>query len=146
MVLRKKFPFWIIPILILFFLFEGFTRSARALTTDEEKKLGKRIILEMEKRVEWVRDLTLQAFLERLGHSLVAQVGSTPFEFKFYLINAPDPNAFAIPGGYIFLTTGLIVLAENEHEVAGVISHEIAHVKERHVAKMIEKSKTLDII
>jgi predicted Zn-dependent protease len=145
MVLRKKFPFWIIPILILFFLFEGFTRSARALTTDEEKKLGKRIILEMEKRVEWVRDLTLQAFLERLGHSLVAQVGPTPFEFKFYLINAPDPNAFAIPGGYIFVTTGLIVLAENEHEIAGVLSHEISHVTARHISQLIEKSKAINI-
>jgi predicted Zn-dependent protease len=145
MVLRKKFPFWIIPILILCFLFEGFTRSARALTTDEEKKLGKRIILEMEKRVEWVRDLTLQAFLERLGHSLVAQVGPTPFEFKFYLINAPDPNAFAIPGGYIFVTTGLIVLAENEHEIAGVLSHEISHVTARHISQLIEKSKAINI-
>src|SRR4030042_4330182 len=145
MVLRKKFPFWIIPILILFFLFEGFTRSARALTTDEEKKLGKRIILEMEKRVEWVRDLTLQAFLERLGHSLVAQVGPTPFEFKFYLINAPDPNAFAIPGGYIFVTTGLIVLAENEHEIAGVLSHEISHVTARHISQLIEKSRAINI-
>jgi len=145
MVLRKKFLFWIIPILILFFLFEGFTRSARALTTDEEKKLGKRIILEMEKRVEWVRDLTLQAFLERLGHSLVAQVGPTPFEFKFYLINALDPNAFAIPGGYIFVTTGLIVLAENEHEIAGVLSHEISHVTARHISQLIEKSKAINI-
>ena len=145
MVLRKKFTFWIIPILILFFLFEGFTRGAWALTTEEEKKLGKRILLEMEKRVEWVRDLTLQNFLERLGHSLVAQIGPTPFEFKFYLINASDPNAFAIPGGYIFLTTGLIVLAENEHEVAGVLSHEISHVTARHIAQMIERSKRINI-
>jgi predicted Zn-dependent protease len=99
----------------------------------------------MEKRVEWVRDLTLQTFLERLGHSLVAQIGPTPFEFKFYLINAPDPNAFAIPGGYIFVTTGLIVLAENEHEIAGVLSHEISHVTGRHIAQMIERSKRINI-
>jgi len=145
MVLRKKFSHWIIPLLILFFLFEGFGRDALALTTEEEKKLGKRILLEMEKKVEWVRDLTLQTFLERLGYTLVAQVGPTPFEFKFYLINAPDPNAFAIPGGYIFVTTGLIVLAENEHEVAAVLSHEIAHVTQRHVAQMIERSKRLNI-
>jgi len=145
MVLRKKFTFWIIPILIIFFLFEGYSRGAWALTTEEEKKLGKRILLEMEKRVEWVRDLTLQTYLERLGQSLLPQVGSTPFEFKFYLINAPDPNAFAIPGGYIFLTTGLIVLAENEHEVAGVLSHEISHVTARHIAQMIDRSKRINI-
>jgi predicted Zn-dependent protease len=145
MVLRKKFPFWIIPILILFFLFEGFTRSARALTTDEEKKLGKRIILEMENKVDFVRDLNLQTFIEKVGYSLVAQVGPTPFEFKFYLINAPDPNAFAIPGGYIFVTTGLIVLAENEQEIAGVLGHEISHVTARHISQLIEKSKAINI-
>jgi predicted Zn-dependent protease len=72
-------------------------------------------------------------------------VGPNPFEYKFYVINALDPNAFAIPGGYIFVTTGLVVLAENEQEVAGVLSHEIAHVTQRHVAKMIERSKRLNL-
>jgi len=75
-----------------------------------------------------MRDLTVQAFIERLGYSILDQVGPTPFEFKFYVVNGLDPNAFAIPGGYIFVTTGLLVLAENEQEVAGVLSHEIAHV------------------
>jgi predicted Zn-dependent protease len=56
-----------------------------------------------------------------------------------------DPNAFAIPGGYIFVTTGLLVLAENEQEVAGVLSHEIAHVTQRHISLMIERSTRLNI-
>jgi predicted Zn-dependent protease len=99
----------------------------------------------MEKKVEFVRDLALQTFLDKMGQSLVAQIGSTPFEFKFYLINAQDPNAFAIPGGYIFVTTGLLVLAENEQEIAGVLSHEISHVTARHIAQLIEKSKRLNI-
>lgn len=141
---QKKSPFWIICI-ILFLLFGSFPRGARALTADEEKKLGEKILLEMEKRAELVRDLTLQTFIDRVGHSLVAQVGPTPFEYKFYLVNALDPNAYAIPGGHIFLTTGLIVLADNEHEVAGVVSHEISHVTARHIALMIERSKRLSI-
>ncbi len=145
MVLQKKNSYWIILLLITTFLFEGFIRGAWALTVEEEKKLGKRVFLEMEKRAERVRDLTLQTYLEKLGNSLVSHVGSTPFEFKFYLINAPDPNAFAIPGGYIFVTTGLIVLAENEDEVAGVLSHEISHVTARHIAQMIERSKRINI-
>lgn len=115
------------------------------MTTEEEKKLGKKIILEMEKKVDWVRDLTLQTFINRVGHSLVAQAGPTPFEFKFYLINGTDPNAYAIPGGHIILTTGLLVSTENEQEVAGVISHEIAHVMARHVVQIIERSKRLNI-
>ncbi|MEW6374462.1 MAG: M48 family metalloprotease [Thermodesulfobacteriota bacterium] len=142
---RRTFFILTIPLLLFFFVFGSFTRGAWAMTTEEEKKLGKKIFLEMEGKVGVVRDLTLQAFIDRIGYSLVAQVGPTPFDYKFYLINAPDPNAYAIPGGYIFLTTGLIVLADNEHEVAGVLSHEIAHVTGRHVAQMVERSKRLNI-
>jgi predicted Zn-dependent protease len=145
MVSRRNFPIWTVLLLILFFLLGSSLRVARAMTVEEEKKLGKTIMLEMDKNVEQVKDLALQAFLDKMGRSLVAQVGYTPFEFKFYLIKALDPNAFAIPGGYIFVTTGLLVLAENEHEVAGVLSHEISHVTARHVAQMIERSKRLNI-
>ncbi len=115
------------------------------MTTEEEKQLGKKVLLEIEKEADFMRDLTIQTFIDKVGYSLVDQVGPTPFEFKFYVINVPDPNAFAIPGGYIFVTTGLIVLAENEQEIAGVLSHEIAHVTQRHIAQMIEKSKRLNI-
>lgn len=115
------------------------------MTIEEEKRMGRKILLEMEKKVEWVRDLTLQSYLNRMGHSLAAQAGPTPFGLKFYLIKGTDPNAYAIPGGHIVLTTGLLVSTENEQELAGVISHEIAHVMARHVAQLIERSKRLNI-
>lgn len=145
MLLRKLGNQWVSVILILFVLCGGFLGMAEAMTIEEEKKLGKKVLLEMERSVEFVKDAKLQAFLDGMGRSLVAHVGPTTFEFKFYLIKASEPNAFAIPGGYIFVTTGLVVLAENEHEVAGVLGHEIAHVMERHVAQMFERSKRLSI-
>jgi predicted Zn-dependent protease len=115
------------------------------MTTEEEKKMGKKVLLEIEKEADLMRDLTIQAFIDKVGYSLVDQVGPTPFEFKFYVINVPDANAFAIPGGYIFVTTGLLVLAENEQEIAAVLSHEISHVTQRHIAQMIERSQRLNI-
>ncbi len=142
---RVKILFYVLPFLICFSLFGSFIRGASALTTDEEKKLGKKVLLEIEKTGDIVRDSTLQAFVEKVGYSLVDQVGLTPFEFKFYVIRGLDPNAFAIPGGYVFVTTGLLVLAESQQEIAGVLSHEISHVTHRHVAQMIERSKTLNI-
>jgi predicted Zn-dependent protease len=142
---RRKILFCIVLLLVIFFHFGSFTGCADAMTTEEEKKLGKKVLLEIEREADFVRDLNVQAFVEKVGYSLVDQVGSTPFEFKFYVINGLDPNAFAVPGGYIFVTTGLIVLAENEQEIAGVLSHEIAHVAQRHIAKMIERSKRLNI-
>ncbi len=142
---RKTFHIRLICFLVLLFLFGSFIRGAYALTTEEEKKLGKQIVLEIEAKVGTVRDLTLQTFVEKVGYSLVDQVGPTPFEFKFYVVNATDPNAFAIPGGNIFVTTGLIVLAENEQEFAAVLSHEISHVTARHISQLIERSKRINI-
>jgi predicted Zn-dependent protease len=142
---QGKILFYIVPLLISSFLFGSFIRGAYAMTTEEERKLGKQVLLELQRNVNFVTDLNVQAFIDKVGHSIVDRTGPTPFEFKFYVINAPDPNAFAVPGGYIFVTTGLLVLAENEQELAGVLSHEIAHVTQRHVAQMIEKSKRLNI-
>jgi predicted Zn-dependent protease len=142
---RKRISLWIVSAFIFFFLLGGFIREVWAMTTEEERKLGKQIILEIEAKMGTVKDLTLQTFVEKVGYSLVDQVGPTPFEFKFYVINALDPNAFAIPGGHIFITTGLIVLAENEQEVAGVLGHELAHVMRRHISQMIERSQRLNI-
>jgi predicted Zn-dependent protease len=142
---QEKILYGIVILSISFFLFGSFAKGAYAMTTEEEKKLGKQVLLEMEKKVEFVRDLNLQTFLNKIGQSLVAQIGPVPFKFKFYLIKALEPNAFALPGGYIFITTGAIVMAESEQEVAGVLGHEIAHVTARHVAQMIERSKRLNI-
>ena len=145
MFLRKGPNYFISLILVLVILCGSFSGKAWAMTIEEEKKMGKKIFLEMERGVEFVKDPTLQAFLDRMGQSLVSTMGTTPFEFKFYLIKVLDPNAYALPGGYIFVTTGLITLAENENEVAGVLSHEISHVTQRHVYQMIERSKRMSI-
>jgi predicted Zn-dependent protease len=143
---RKIFLRRVVPLFIFLFLLGGVLRESYALmTVEEEKKLGKTIVYDLEKRVGLIKDPALQRFLDQIGYSLVAQIGPTAFEFNFYLINAPEPNAFAIPGGHIFVTTGLLILSENEQEVAGVMGHEIAHVTARHVAEMIERSKKLNI-
>ena len=142
---QRKILFCIVPLLIIFSLFGSFARGVYAMTTEEERKLGKQVLLELQKNVNFVTDLNVQTFVEKVGYSILNQAGPTPFEFKFYVINSLDPNAFAIPGGYIFVTTGLIVLADNEQEIAGVLGHEIAHVMHRHIAQLIERSKRLNI-
>lgn len=142
--LRKTFYAFVAATLIVIFLLGSLAKKAEALmTVEEEKKLGEKVLLEIRKSMQAVRDPTLQSFLDRVGGSLVAQVSPTPFEFNFNLIKNKDPNAFAIPGGQIFVTTGLLTLAENDHEVAGVLGHEIGHVTQRHVAQLIDRSKRL---
>ena len=130
---------------VLFVLLVGGVRGTQGMTVEEEKIMGRKVFLEIEKSTEIVKDLPLQDFVDRIGRSLLTQAGSTPFDFNFYIVKAQDPNAFAIPGGYIFLTTGLIVLADNEQEIAGVVGHEIAHATERHIAELIDQSKRLNL-
>jgi len=146
MVLRKKFLFRVIPVLIVFFLSGSFARGSLAMTVEEEKKLGKTILLQIERQGGLVNDPTIYVFINRIGYSIVRELGFTPFDFRFYVVKADDPNAFAVPGGYIFVTTGLIVLAENEQEIAGVLGHEISHVTGRHLDKMMDKAKRLSLV
>ena len=142
---QKVFPFLVISGLIIFF-FGSFIRGSLAMTMDEEKKLGKKILLEMEKQVEWVRDPTIQVFVDKIGDSIVREVSPNPFEFKFYVIKAQDPNAFAIPGGHIFVSSGLIRFVDTEDELAGVMGHEIGHSVLRHIDKAMDRAKRLSLL
>ncbi len=62
-----------------------------------------------------------------------------PFDYQFYVLNTPDINAFAVPGGKVFLNSGLILMVESEDELAGVMAHEIGHVVARHIARQSEQ-------
>ncbi|KUG22166.1 exported zinc metalloprotease yfgc precursor [hydrocarbon metagenome] len=73
------------------------------------------------------------------------QTQRAPFEFRFSIVDSDAINAFATPGGYIYINKGLILASENESELAGVVAHEIAHANARHVASIIEKSQKLSV-
>ncbi|MGH6945618.1 MAG: M48 family metalloprotease, partial [Geminicoccaceae bacterium] len=77
----------------------------------------------------------LQAYVARIGDDLVASSDVPGRDFTFTLLNSEVPNAFALPGGYVYVTRGLLALAENEAELAGVLGHEIGHVAARHAAQ-----------
>jgi len=145
MTLRTRWTRFMLCALVFFVFLVGSMGKAQGMTVEEEKNMGRKVFLEIEKSTEIVKDLPLQAFVDRIGRSLLTQAGSTPFEFNFYIVKAQDPNAYAIPGGYIFVTTGLMVLADNEQEIAGVVSHEIAHATERHISELVDQSKRLNL-
>jgi predicted Zn-dependent protease len=73
-------------------------------------------------------------YVEAIGFRLAGNLGDNQFTFKFNIVDQFDPNAFALPGGWVYISRGLLVLANNEDELAGVIGHEITHVTERHSA------------
>ncbi|MHB9074158.1 MAG: M48 family metalloprotease [Desulfobaccales bacterium] len=115
------------------------------LSVEKEKQLGEQFLLEVQQEVPLVKDPFLTSYINQLGQRLVAQIGPQPFHYKFFIVDDPSMNAFAVPGGYIFIHTGLIRMAEREGELAGVMAHEISHVYCRHMSKMMEKARAVNI-
>jgi predicted Zn-dependent protease len=115
------------------------------LSVEKEKQLGEQFLLEIQQEVPLVKDPFLTSYMNQLGQRLVAQIGPQPFHYRFFIVDDPSMNAFAVPGGYIFIHTGLIRMADREGELAGVMAHEISHVYCRHMSKMMEKSRAVSI-
>ncbi|MFQ5842112.1 MAG: M48 family metalloprotease [Thermodesulfobacteriota bacterium] len=117
-----------------------------SLSVEKEKEMGRRLVLQIEKKLDLIRDPTVQQYVDGVGNRILSEIGRAPYDFRFYVVESPDANAFAIPGGHIFLASGLIVMASSEDELAGVVSHEIGHIKARHIAKRIERSRKLSLV
>lgn len=117
----------------------------RTLSPVDESKLGASVVRQLRQRGYMVDDPELAEYLEALGRRLASYTGANPAGFEFFFINDTRINAFALPGGYIGLNAGLLLTTRNESELAGVLSHEIAHVTQRHIARQIEATQTLNL-
>jgi predicted Zn-dependent protease len=127
---------------LLFCLFS--VGSARALTIAEEKKVGRELYDKLEKHGYLERNPRIENYLTELGSRLLAH--SNPiFDFRFSVVKNSGVNAFATPGGYVYVFRGLIDLVEKESELAGVLAHEIAHVNARHIASIAARSGKMSI-
>jgi predicted Zn-dependent protease len=121
------------------------TQSAWALSLSEEKELGKKILELFRDRLPLIEDGELIAYVQSVGERIARQIGITPYQFQFFVVNEGVPNAFAIPGGYIFIYRGLIELMQSEGELASILAHELAHIQARHVHRRLEESKLINI-
>ncbi len=101
-----------------------------------ERELGRRFFLEARSQLPLADDPALTEWIQSAGRKLVETIGPQEFDYRFFVIESPTLNAFAVPGGYIFMFTGLIARANTEDEVLGVLSHEIGHVNAHHVVRL----------
>lgn len=116
------------------------------MSLEEEEKIGKEVLQELSKEIELIRDMEVVAYISSLGDFLIKKgVSFSPFRFRFYVIKDKTFNAFSVPGGYIFLNTGLFNYVESEDELAAIIAHEISHNLARHVAKRLETIKRMQV-
>ena len=117
-----------------------------SMSVKEEKELGDRLALEIQQKVDMVNDPLIKAYVDEVGRRLVEESHDRRFDYRFYVVKEQTPNAFAIPGGHIFVTSGLIQFVDTEDELAGVIGHEIAHSVLRHIDKAMDRAKRLSLL
>lgn len=120
--------------------------ASNDLSLATERKIGQQIMHEIRWRdPSYLDDSDVESYLNQLGGRLTAVSNDPGIGFFFFPINDPSINAFAMPGGYIGVHTGLILSAQSESELAGVMAHEISHVTQRHISRQVFQSSKLSM-
>jgi predicted Zn-dependent protease len=111
--------------------------SSAALSETQERTIGNRVMREVRVDKDYIDDPEIADYVSSLGARLLAGADGPRRQIDFFVINDESINAFALVGGHIGVHTGLITLTQNESELAGVVGHEIAHILQKHQARMI---------
>ena len=109
-------------------------------SVDQDVEIGKQSALKVERQIPMMTDVTAQRYVSALGARLAAQAPGAKFNYQFKVANLADINAFALPGGFIYIHRGLLEQVRTEGELAGVMAHEIAHVALRHPTNQASKA------
>lgn len=112
-------------------------------TEANDRQAGAEAAKEVAASIGIVESPALASYVDQVGQRLARNAPSGDFTYTFQMVDQDEPNAFALPGGYIFVSRGLLVMANNEDELANVLAHEIVHVARRHAAARQELLTTL---
>jgi len=114
--------------------------AASELSPAAERRIGEQIISQIRWRdAAYLDDPEVEEYINRIGHKLAAVSSNPGLEFDFFVVSDSTLNAFALPGGFIGVHTGLLLAAQTESEFASVLGHEVAHVTQRHIAQIVGK-------
>jgi predicted Zn-dependent protease len=129
--------FWPVVLSLSFLMIMGgcLTRS----NTRVDKNIGAEAAQEVEAEMGHYKHPYASPLIEDLGSRLVKQLGDQPFDYTFHIVDTEEPNAFAILGGHVYFSRGIILLARTEDELAGVMGHEIIHVDRRHTMRQARR-------
>lgn len=114
--------------------------------TKQEIEMGKSVAQDLEKKYGLVNDPEIQARVARLGASIAAVSDRKDIPYSFKVLNSKEVNALAVPGGYIYLFKGLVDYMPSDHELAGIIGHEVGHIVKRHTVVQIERSLAVGVL
>ncbi len=116
-------------------------REVALISESQEVAMGREAAQDVESAIGLVPDAAIQEYLQRIGARLAADSERPELPWHFRVVDDPTPNAFALPGGFIYLTRGLLSLMNAEAELATVLGHEIGHVTARHSVQMISRAQ-----
>ena len=116
------------------------------LSQNEEARIGRAIMRDIRQSGQVVEDPLIVEYVNSVGNRVAAQASDGDVNFTFFVIDDHRINAFALPGGYIGIHTGLLEATRNEGELAGVLAHEVAHVTQRHIARAIHANSRQSIL
>ncbi|MBI3479177.1 MAG: M48 family metallopeptidase [Nitrosomonadales bacterium] len=112
--------------------------SQAVLTPLQERQIGQQSMMQIRASKQYLDDAEINDYLNQLGAKLVENSPEPSLDFEFFAVNDYGVNAFALPGGFIGVNAGLLLITQSESELASVLSHEISHVTQHHLARMIE--------
>jgi beta-barrel assembly-enhancing protease len=119
--------------------------AGQLISPEQEKQFGESFMRQIRRSGKLVQDPELNDYIQNLGYQLAAASDAPGYGFTFFLVDDTSINAFAGPGGYIGVHTGLLLAARNESELAGVLAHEIAHVTQRHLLRAYEAAQRMSL-
>jgi Zn-dependent protease with chaperone function len=125
----------VIVFLLIAFLLVNFNSFSAERDLVKEQKLGKKLSKDIEKKYEVVEDLNQNSLITEMGNKLAKVSELKGMNYHFKILNIEGPNAFSIPGGYIYVTYDLFDYIQSDDELAGILAHEIAHVIHNHALK-----------
>ena len=144
--LKSSIVRFVIFFLILSFIFNP-SITYSLISLKEEVEIGKEVLRELSSQVKFIEDIELVAYVNSIGQTLKTRgVDFSPFDYHFFLIKDNTFNAFSVPGGYIFINSGVFESINSEDELAGIIAHEMAHNLCRHIARRIETIKRMQVL
>ena len=114
-------------------------------STQQEVEMGAQYAQQINSQLPIISDPEVTRYINVIGDSIARVTGRTDLDWQFYVVNSPEVNAFAVPGGFIYVNRGLIERAQNMSQVAGVLGHEIGHVTKRHSIDQMQKAQGANI-
>jgi predicted Zn-dependent protease len=140
---RRAFrPRWGAPLLVTC---ASLALGACAVSQQQEVEIGANYATQIERELPLVRDPEVVLYVNVLGDSLAKVSDDRNLDWHFFVVDSREVNAFAVPGGYVYVNRGLIERAQTMNQVAGVIGHEIGHVTKRHSIKQMQKAQGANV-